>query len=151
MKSLFRIVLTVGLMMFWTMSVAANQPLCDEITLDPLGRGYASMTAEQIHTDLHTEYRSRFRDQVNGSELFEGIDPADWVAQSESNRTLVLQILALGDIDPRGNARTLLIGIFGGGSQTISNMAAIATELISRVDELQLGRVKVGDVVACGG
>lgn len=129
--------------------MATNQVLCSEITIDPLGRGYSTMTAEQIYTDLHTEYRSRFRDKVNGSELFEGIDPADWVAQSESDRTLVLQILALGDINPQGNARTLLIGIFGGGSQTISNMAAIATEQVTRVTELQLGSVRVGDIVAC--
>lgn len=141
-----RILIAAFLMLFSGALFAANPALCDEINLDPLGRGYGSMTAEQVAADLNTEYRNRFLQRVAGSELFEGIEGADWVGISESDRTLVLQILSLGDVNPQGNARTLLVGIFGGGSQTISNMAALATEVVSRSEELGLGRVNTGAV-----
>lgn len=143
------VLIAAFLLMFSGALFAANPPLCDEITLDPLGRSYGSMTAEQVAADINSEYRNRFLQRIAGADLFEGIEGADWVLLSEADRTLVLQILSLGDVNPQGNARTLLVGIFGGGSQTISNMAALATETVTRADELQLGRVRVGDIVAC--
>lgn len=142
-----RVFVSLSLFMFSTLTTASD--LCDEIALDPLGRGYSSMTAEQVAADLNTVYRSRFLQTVAGADLFEGLEASDWVAISEADRTLTMQILSLGNIDPQGNARTLLISIFGSGSQTISNMASIATETVSRANELSLGRVRTGNVQEC--
>lgn len=144
-------ILGVILIMLFAVAIAqaANQPLCDEISLDPLARGYSSMTPEQVAADINTAYRTRFLTQVEGAALFEGISGADWVALSEGNRDRVLMILGLGSLDPQGNVRTLLISIFGAGSQTISNMAAIATETVSRATELNLGLVRTGNVQEC--
>ncbi len=136
---------------FSPVGYTANAALCDELTQDPLGRGYAGMTPEVTTEDINTAYRQVFRDSIAGAELFEGIESADWTAISETDRVLAVSLLSFpGSLNPQGNVRTLLISIFGGGSATISNMADIARHNITRAAELGLGRVRAGDVVtAC--
>ena len=136
------------LLLMFSVSVAASD-LCDEITIDPLGRGYSGMTPDQIITDLWTAYRSRWKECVQGADLLDAIEAPDWVAITDNERDRVLLILGLGCMDPQKNVRTLLIGIFGSGSQTISNMAAAAQDAITRGDELGLGKVRVADIERC--
>lgn len=127
----------------------ANQVICDEITQDPLGRGYSGMTPDQVAADMNTAYRQVFRNDILGSELFEGIEAADWVALSENEKVLVISLLSFpGAVNPQGNVRTLLINIFGSGSATISNMSNISRHYISRASELGLGTVRAGEIVA---
>lgn len=110
--------------------------LADEITQDPLARGYATMADDAVATDLADKYRLVWRDTVPGQELLESIDDSDWVNITESERDLVLNILAIGDLDPQGFARRRMLQVFGAGSATISAMATIARTEISRWAEL---------------
>ena len=128
---------------------AADQKLCDEIANDPLGRGYASMTTEEISADLSTEYRQVFYSTVSGMDLFEGIEPADWVTLSEANKTQVLSLLSFPVIKPQGKVRTFLISIFGGGSATIANMANISRHYLTRSTELGVSDVRPGVIQEC--
>lgn len=137
-------ILIAGLITFSSLTNAANVVLCDEITNDPLGRGYSGMGAEAIAADINTAYRQVFKDSVQGADLFEGIEPSDWVLISEAEKTQVISLLSFGTVKPQGNIRTFLISIFGGGSQTIANMATIAQHYITRVSELGLNSVSAG-------
>jgi hypothetical protein len=149
MKKL-QVILAVTLMAFSSLVFSANAALCDEITNDPLGRGYAGMGVEAITADINSEYRLVFHEKVEGADLFEGVVGAEWQAISEAEKTQVLSLLSFGAISPQGNVRTFLITIFGGGSGTISNMADIARYTTSRAAELDLGSPNAGAVqTAC--
>jgi len=128
---------------------AANPILCDEITNDPLARGYSGMDAEAIVVDINTEYRSRWKDCVDGRELLDAVESADWNAITDAQRDRTLMLLGIGCLDPTGNARTMMIRIYGSGSDTIANMAAVGQEAISRAEELGLPRVRTGEVLEC--
>ncbi len=146
MKKLIAFTLMI---IFSGMVSAANQVLCDEVSIDPLGRGYSGMTSQQVADDLTTNYRTAWLSCVDGSALLDAIDAADWVSVTDAQQSQALSILAIGCLNPQGNARTLMIGIFGSGSQTIVNMAAVAQEPISRAAELGLSKVRAGDVESC--
>lgn len=137
------------LLLFTSTVFAENVVLCDELTQDPLGRGYSGMAPDAAATDLNTAYRQVFRDDILGSELFEGIEAADWQLISENQKLLVVSLLSFpGSVNPQGNVKTLLISIFGSGSATIANMADISRHFITRSSELGLGTIRSGDVVA---
>lgn len=138
----------VGLL-FSGFAFSANQTLCNELSIDPLGRGYSSATTEQIADDLNTEYRSQWKECVDGSDLLDAIESADWVAITDAQQDQVLSLLAIGCLDPQKNARTMMIRIFGSGSNTISNMAALGQESITRAQELGLQKVKPAHILEC--
>ena len=149
MKTL-KLIVVMALIAGWNVSAqGANPVLCAEIATDPLGRGYAGMTPEQIAADMVAAYRVVYRETVHGADLFEGIEVADWVARSEAEKTQIIALLSFGQINPQGKVRTLLISIFGGGSQTLANMADISRQTITRTAELGLGNVRTGDVQEC--
>ena len=51
-------------------------------------------------------------------------------------------------IDPFGFGQTVFIDIFGGGSQTITNLAAARVESVSRAKEIGWGdAVNEGDII----
>ncbi len=150
MKYLKKIVVVLMLYVGLVVSAhAANTELCEEIALDPLGRGYAGMSPEQAHADIQTKYRTRWLPCVEGNLLRDQITESDWVSiATDAQRDRLINVL-VGCANPQGFARSRVVEILGAG-QSLSNMAAIATEDISRVTELELGRVRVGDIVACG-
>ena len=45
--------------------------LGNEISVDPLGRGYSGMTDQEVLDDLGTEYIEEDVDTVEGQEIFE--------------------------------------------------------------------------------
>lgn len=55
-------------------------PLVDELANDPLGRGYAGMTAQQAADDLNAIIRTRPRTAVPASEVFARFVPAEYDA-----------------------------------------------------------------------
>lgn len=149
MSRLALILLAAASLLFSLHAVPAEQALCDEIANDPLARGYSGMTPSQISADLNTAYRTRWLDCVEGSALLDDIEVADWnnITDDERNRTLA--ILALGCMDPQKNVRQLMIGIFGSGSTTLSNMAATAQESITRAQELGINDARTARVQEC--
>ena len=124
--------------------------LAVEINSDPLTRGYSGMTDTQIAADLNTAYRTRTRTTLSSAEIYEQINAAEFVALSADNKQLVRDVLGLGDgiqVGPSTKARNVMISVFGGQSATVTSIAAILTEQITRAGELGLGLVSVEQLI----
>ncbi len=109
-----------------------------ELTDDPLARGYAGMTDSQAADDLNTSYRSRDRTTMTASEVVNAVDTADFLALSAAKQNKFWQLMGIGELNPFGVEATLMIDIFGGGSTTITTLAALRVESITRAQELGL-------------
>lgn len=125
--------------------------LMNELTNDPLGRGYAGMTHQQVADSLNAVNRDRWV-QLSSADIFEAIVIADFTALSTANKARVDRILGLGDnirTGPGSQARTELVAVFGAGSTTIANLAAVANRRVSRASEIGWadGDVGFSDIV----
>ncbi len=135
------------------MTQAQYDTLTSELTTDPLGRGYSGMSDAAVLADLNTAYRDNWV-PVSGAEMFEALNATEFTALSPGDRARVDRILSLsigstGGIAtaPGSQARAEMISVFGGGSATITALAAIANQQITRAAELGLaGWVTVGRI-----
>lgn len=126
-----------------------EQILRQELTTDPLSRGYASMTDEQVADSLNAQNRQTQRDTLSGAEMFEQIEPSEFISKTNALQAEVWNIVHLGEaikVSPGSRTRARMIAIFGAGSATITNLAAILNITVSRADELGLGIVTAGAV-----
>jgi hypothetical protein len=117
-----------------------------ELDSDPLGRGYAAMGHDQAATDGNTPYRNLPRATMNGSEILNSINSAEWAALTGPEQQTVWNLLHLGDLNPYGVEADMMITVFGGGSVTISTLASIRTTTVSRAQELGLPQWRAIDV-----
>jgi len=125
------------------------QTLHDELVNDPLGRGYSAMADAEAAVDLNTVYRTCTQTHLSSAQIYEEIVPSEFQALADAQKIYARDILGLGDgvnVQPSSQARAVMIQIFGAGSTTISNLAAVLQESISRAAELGLGAVTPGDV-----
>ena len=123
--------------------------LWEEISTDPLARGYAAMADAEVAADMNLLYRTLVRGTLSSADIYEQIDVAEFQGKSDAQKVYVRDLLGLGDnvqVGPASKARTVLIAIFGGTSVTISALAAILQVPISRATELGLAIVKPGHV-----
>ncbi len=120
--------------------------LRDEVLNDPLGRGYSTMTNAEVVIDLYTKYRLRPKSLMTGSEVMNATDKSEYNSLSDFYRELYWNILHLGELNPFGVEKDILVDIFGSGSLTIEALQNARQENISRVTELSLGVVKEGHV-----
>lgn len=120
--------------------------LTAELIDDPLARGYAAMSDAAAAADLNTVYRTRDKTSMTGSEILNAINAGEWTALTDGQRQIVWNILHLDTLNPFGVEATLLVAVFGGGSATITALAAARKENISRAAELGLGFVSPGHV-----
>jgi hypothetical protein len=121
--------------------------LKSELTIDPLARGYAAMGDEQAADSLNTPDRSVLRESVATYEIFEAIVPSEFDALSVAQKARVQILLTLGSVLINGaNAQATLLGAFGAGTQTRTNLIALARQAGSRAQELKLDRVTPSDV-----
>lgn len=121
--------------------MANYEALKAEILADPLGRGYAGMTDQQAADDLNTEYRTRNRESMSASEVLNSVDVTEFNALTAENQTRFWQLMGLGTLDPFGVESTLMVGMFGGGSATITTLAGLRIITLSRAAELNLAGV----------
>lgn len=117
-----------------------------ELTDDPLTRGYSGMNDTVAAADLNSIYRERNKTSMTASAVMQAIVKADFNGLPDADKQLVWDILHIGDINPFGIEAALFIDVFGGGSTTITNLAALRKIDISRANELGLGTVKVGHI-----
>ena len=117
-----------------------------ELTDDPLTRGYSGMTDEEAATDLNTVYREKNRTSMSGSEVLNAVNATQWAELTDAQRQTVWNVVHLGTINPFGVEATLLIGVFGAGTATITALAAARLDSMSRAAELGLGSVFAGHV-----
>ncbi len=124
--------------------------LGEELENDPLARAYSGMTNPQIVSSLNAEDRSTPVDEVSSSEIFEALDPAEFAGLNNAGKARVDRLLGLGDgikvVNP-SNARTELLALFVAGTQTRTNLAAIASLPASRANELRIGSVSEQNVI----
>lgn len=118
--------------------------LKNEIATDPLTRGYSGMTNAQIAASLNTANRTRNRTSMTASEVLNAISVTEFNVLTAANKQLVWDLVHLGTLNPFGVEATLFTNIFGGGSTTISTLAGLRSQSISRATELGLGVVSEG-------
>ncbi len=112
--------------------------LSDEITADPLERGYAGMDDAQVAASLNANDRQRNRGSMTALEISANIDKAEWDALTDPQRDTVLKILGMGEVDPFGVWVEVFTSSFPGGGTTLTALSAARVEAISRAEELGL-------------
>lgn len=121
--------------------------LHNELTNDPLDRGYAGMTDQQAADSLNAVNRSRERGVVPSYEIIDATVPAEWAALSAAEKQRYQTLTGAGQVNVRsGNARAAFMAMFGAGTQTRTNLAALQNEQVSRATELGLEYVYEGHV-----
>jgi len=110
-----------------------------ELTNDPLGRGYAGMTDAECAEDLNTAYRQLNKTSMTGSEVVNQVVPAEWSDLTDAQKADFWDIVHLGNINPHGVEATMLITIFGAGSDTITALAAARKYYATRASEAAVG------------
>lgn len=121
--------------------MADIERLASEIATDPLARGYAGMTDQQVADDLNTAYREIIRSNLSGSTIFNAIVPSEFSGLTADQQQLVRDVFSLGDavdVGPGTNARTVLLDAFGAGTVTRDNLVAAVTVNVTRAEELNL-------------
>lgn len=125
-----------------------SNALRNEIVNDPLGRGYSGMTDEQVLTSLTTADRPKNKERMTGEEISEAIVKSEYDALSDAAKDRVIAYVNLRSIDPFGFAQTVFLDIFGGGSQTITNLAAVRVDQVTRASQIGWNSINIGDVKA---
>ncbi len=97
-------------------------------------------------TQLNAVNRTRDKASVTGSEVMNAVDAADWGNLDATQKQTVWDICHLGMVNPFGVEATLLIGVFGAGSDTITALAAARVDAASRASELGLSVIREGTV-----
>ena len=96
---------------------------------------------------LNEPNRSEPVKSVTGQAIFEAATPTDYGALPAGDKTLFLGIVGMGTILVNGtNTKAALLAMFGVGTDTRANLAALQTRAISRAVELSFGVVRAGDV-----
>ena len=124
------------------------QVLSNEIITDPLTRGYAGMTDQEVADDLNTIYRTRNRSSMTGKEVKDRIDTTEWSTRTDAQKQIVLALCNRDDLDPFGIDAQIFQDEMAGATNTIAALNAYRVEDISRGEELGLGLVKDYDVYA---
>ena len=119
--------------------------LSDELANDPNAVGYSTMTDIEAADSLNTSNISVNRTSMSGSELLDNMDSTEYNSLTNVKRDQWLSLCGVDSIDPFGSAVQIVVNIWGGGSQTITNLQAARIETISRAQELGI-KVREGDI-----
>lgn len=117
------------------------QALNDELTTDPLGFGYSTMGDVKASDRLNQPERDVDRDSVTGGEIAASLVKSEVAALTVGEREYVFSLLASDSIPLTDNFKSVLGGLFPGGSSTRANLLAILKRTGSRAEELGLERV----------
>lgn len=121
--------------------------LVAELINDPLNRDYSGMTNQQVAESLNTIDRTYDVLSVSGQDIFEAATLGDQQALSPDDMTLFLAICAMGTILVNGeNTKTVLLTVFGPGTDTRDNLARLQKEDISRATEIGWNVVTDGHI-----
>jgi hypothetical protein len=124
--------------------------LINEISNDPLAKGYAGMTDEEITVSLNTIDRpDEDRDSLSSTEIFELINPTEYDNLTADQKDKLKVLLGLGTVkvNTGSQGRTLLSNLFGPGTNTRTALINAATQFQARWKEIGFPReVVIGDV-----
>ena len=120
-----------------------------EIEGDPLTRGYAAMTDQEIADDMNTVYRTRNRVSATGKEIKDQIQTADWASRTDAQKSQLLALFARDDLDPFGiDADIFIEAMSGHTGTTVADLNAWRVEDISRAEEIGCAGVNVAAIVS---
>ena len=102
------------------------------------GTGAYDADAATAAAQINAVNRTRNRTSMTGSEVINAVDATEWGALTDAQRQTVWDVVHLGDVNPFGIEATLITNVFGGGSATITALAASRKEDVSRAQELGL-------------
>jgi hypothetical protein len=123
--------------------------LKNEVDGDPASLGYAGKTNQQIVDLLNATNTGRTlpNTAVPVQDIFNAIDNADWPAVASVSESKLQTLLQMPSIDAsNANTRAIMSSIFGAGTQTRTNLLALANRTVSRAQELGLEPVTLVDV-----
>jgi hypothetical protein len=120
--------------------------LSDELTNDPLARGYGAMTDAQARDSLNTVDRTKNKDLLAGDEMFSATDSGEWAALTDHKQSLWMDLCGRESINPFGAANLALVTSIFGAGPTLNALAALRVEDVSRAGELGGGLVSVAHV-----
>ena len=124
------------------------QAVKNEIDIDPLGRGYTSMSDEEVADSMNNiEDRQRNRESMTGSEVLNAVVQGEYSSLQVAKKDALWGLLGIGDLNPFGVEADIMIDIFGLTSATITELQAARVEIVSRGIELGLGIVRESDVI----
>lgn len=113
--------------------------LVQELTDDPLGRGYSAMTDQQAADDLNTAYRFSIVPTVSGSAIFNATDDSEYAALTADQQASWDRLCSIDQIDvSNGVAKAREVELFGAGTTTRTNLLALKQIPITRAQELDL-------------
>ncbi len=90
--------------------------------------------------------RTRNRESMSATEIIQAVDLTELAALSIGGKVDFWGLLGMAELDPFGKEATLMVGLFGGSSETIVALQALRIDTISRAEELGFGVVREGDV-----
>ena len=81
----------VALVLFLGLTgISLASPLEDEISSDPLGRGYSNMDDAALLTSLNTKNRIRSRTTMTGREVRKQVNKAEYIALTNAKKAQLL-------------------------------------------------------------
>ncbi len=125
------------------MDIAA---LAAEIASGHPGTGAYDADDETAAAQLNAVNRTMNKATMTGSEVFNSVNAGQWSGLTDADKQIVWDIVHLGTINPFGVEQTMMVGVFGAGSATITALAAARVTSVSRAVEIDLGLVKIGHV-----
>ena len=85
-------------------------------------------------------------DSITGQQLVRAVVPADFTGLSDRQEARFWGICGLGDIPVNdANIKAALVAMFG-GTETLTNLAALQTRMVTRFQELRLGFLYPGHI-----
>lgn len=122
------------------------QAITEELSGDPLERGYAAMSDAAVVVSLNTADRPRLKTQMSGDQIFQQTVAAEFAALTDIKKQLWLSFTGC-DVDPSAAPNvTFVQWVFGAGSATVANLAVARQQLITRREELGLPELHAADI-----
>lgn len=124
------------------------QSLKDELTNDPLTRGYVALSDEEAADRLNVPDREPDRDTLDSGLLVAAIVRAEYDALTAPAKDYLRLIGMAQTLPLTATLKTQLGAIFGAGTATRANLLSLLKRPGSRAEELGLGRVTPSNVAA---
>ena len=126
--------------------------LSDELTNDPLTRGYAGMSDAAVAASLNTVNRTVNRETFSGDQAFRATNGDEFAALTSEKKQLWLAFCGRDEIDPFAVSNVdFVTWIVGGASVTVTALGTMRTRDGSRAEELGLNGVTHTDVAIARG
>jgi len=117
--------------------MAYIEQLASEISNDPLGRGYSTMTDQEVADDLNTSYRTRNLNSFSGDFMFTQTDFTEFQGLTDHKQQLWISFTSKASVDPWAQTNVdFVTNLFGSNSSTVSALSNARTEGITRAEEL---------------